>query len=72
MRRAVPAKRVGSVSRDELKKISQCPATAAEGITAKSGPQIDQSDCRIRPCHIIKMIIIWQASLPVKWRTVIG
>ena len=29
-------------------KISQCPATAAGGITAKSGPQIDQSNCTIR------------------------
>ena len=28
-------------------KILQCPATAAEGITAKSGPQIDQSDYKI-------------------------
>ena len=23
-------------------------------------------------CHIIRGIIIWQTSLPVKWRTVIG
>ena len=33
------------------------PRNGAEGITEKSGPQIDQSDCRIRPCHIINVDI---------------
>ncbi len=29
---------------------------------AKSGPQIDQSACRIRPCHIINAINIGPSS----------